>query len=558
MRRLRVAVAIMTALMLTGCASLPTDGPVSPGVEAGPDEGVGYVVADDPHPGDTPSQIVRGFQSASVAGIADDYTTARKFLSQSAKGEWDPAAQVVIYDGAAPLTYSKPNDETVKISATVVATVDEKGIYSAAAPGTTTTLTYDLVQNADGEWRISQLPDGVLMSEVNFGTLYRQTPLYFLTADADTLVPDVRWYPQRNSATYAVRGLLAGASDWLAPAVISAVPTGTELSIDSVTVTGGVATVPLTPAVQGASAQDRALLVAQIETTLTALPQVQSVRITVGDVPLEVNAPPPQLQLDPGVGRTVTVLTSTDRLATFNGSEVTPLPDSVPLGPFDPSDPAVAQHSDLPTVMLAGKGQLVTVPTTKTGSRTLLQGEHLVAPSYGPHGWIWTAERTNPGTLLLARPTGETATVPAPSLAGSTVRALRVSRDGTRLAVITASDDSVEVMVHAITVDDHGNPAGLGPGLRVGRVLSEASDVVWAGESTLAVLGVSKANVTVHEVEVGGRTTALPSVENAVDIAAGRGMRDVYLATSDGRLFGRSGSGWAVVADGVHDPTFPG
>src|SRR5699024_10747932 len=162
----------------------------------------------------------------------------------------------------------------------------------------------------------------------NFGTLSRKTRLSFLTADADTLVPDVRWYPQRNSATYAVRGLLAGASEWLAPAVISAVPTGTELSIDSVTVTGGTATVPLTSAVQTASAEDRALLVGQIEATLTALPQVQSVQITVGDVPLEVNATTPPLELDPGVGRTLTLLTGGDRLATFNGSEVVPTPDS--------------------------------------------------------------------------------------------------------------------------------------------------------------------------------------------------------------------------------------
>ncbi|HLR28704.1 MAG TPA: LpqB family beta-propeller domain-containing protein [Ruania sp.] len=558
MRGKRALIAVLTALVLAGCGSLPTSGPVEPGVEAAPDEGVGYVVADDPHTGDTPSQIVRGFQSAAVAGIADDFSTARKFLSQSAKGEWDPAAQVVIYDGAAPLAYSKPDDESVKVSATVVATVDENGVYTAAAPGTTTTLSYELARNAAGEWRISELPDGVLMSEVNFGTLYRKTPLYFLTADADTLVPDVRWYPQRNSATYAVRGLLAGASEWLAPAVISAVPTGTELSIDSVTVTGGTATVPLTSAVQTASAEDRALLVGQIEATLTALPQVQSVQITVGDVPLEVNATIPPLEQDPGVGRTLTLLTAGDRLATFNGSEVVPNPDSVPLDPLDPSDPAVPLDSNLPEVMLAGDSRVVTAPTTQSSSDTLVQGKQLLAPSYGPKGWIWTAEQNNTGQLVLARPDGQTKVLPAPSLDGVKLRALRVSRDGTRLALIAATDESVEVSVHAITIDDHGEPGGLGPALRVGRILTDATDVVWVGESTLAVLGVSKTNETVHEVEVGGRTTALPSVEGTVDIAAGRGMRNVYLTTSDGRLFGRSGNGWAVVADGVHDPTFPG
>src|SRR5699024_10285695 len=96
-----------------------------------------------------------------------------------------------------------------------------------------------------------------------------------------------------------------------------------------------------------------------------------------------------------------------------------------------------------------------------------------------------------------------------------------------------------------------GEPGGFGPALRVGRILTDATDVVWVGESTLAVLGVSKTNETVHEVEVGGRTTALPSVEGTVDIAAGRGMRNVYLTTSDGRLFGPGGRGGAAAGGGV-------
>src|SRR5699024_10720022 len=132
-------------------------------------------------------------------------------------------------------------------------------------------------------------------------------------------------------ATYAVRGLMAGAGEWLSPAVISAIPDGTELSIDSVTVSGGIANVPLTSAVQTASADDRALLVAQIEQTLTSVSQVQGVQVTVGDVPLEVSASTPDLAVDPGVGRTVTVLNEDDELATYNGAEVTPVPDAVDL-----------------------------------------------------------------------------------------------------------------------------------------------------------------------------------------------------------------------------------
>lgn len=557
-RARRVLTVLVAFALLTGCASLPTDGSVHPGVEAGQDEGVAYVVADDPQPGDGPAQIVRGFQSAAVAGIADDFNTARKFLTQNTRSDWDPAAQVVIYDGSAPLTYDDTVEGTVTVSATVVATVDDEGVYTQAAPGTMATITYELVSDAAGEWRISDLPDGVLMSEVNFSTLYRKTPLYFISSDGTALVPDLRWYPTRNSATYAVRGLMAGAAEWLAPAVISAIPDGTELSIDSVTVSGGVATVPLTAAVQTASAQDRALLVEQIQRTLTALPQVQGVQVTVGDVPLEVSASAPDLRVNPGVGRTLTVLTTGDRLAAYNGAEVSELPDSVDLSSLDPADPAVGYLSNEQTVLLAGHTRLITAATSTEDATVLLEGENLLPPSYAPNGWIWTGERENTGELTIARAEGNVETIETPALAGMHVRGLRVSRDGARLALIVDSDGSVQVLVHAITIDSDGTPNGLGPPLLVGRELTEASDLVWVDETQLAVLGVSQTALSVHVVEVGGRTTPLPSVPDTVRVASARGVRDLYLATEDGTLYGRSGNGWAPIASGVRYPTFPG
>src|SRR5699024_1912519 len=66
----------------------------------------------------------------------DDFNTARKFLTQPTRAEWDPGTQVVIYDGSAPLTYDDSVEGTVEIGATVVATVDSDGVYTQAAPGT--------------------------------------------------------------------------------------------------------------------------------------------------------------------------------------------------------------------------------------------------------------------------------------------------------------------------------------------------------------------------------------------------------------------------------------
>src|SRR5699024_1912517 len=73
-RARRLLPALVALVLLAGCASLPTDGQVHPGVEAGQDEGVGYVVADDPQAGAGPAQIVHGFQTAAVAGTSTTST----------------------------------------------------------------------------------------------------------------------------------------------------------------------------------------------------------------------------------------------------------------------------------------------------------------------------------------------------------------------------------------------------------------------------------------------------------------------------------------------------
>ena len=140
------------------------------------------------------------------------------------------------------------------------------------------------------------------------------------------------------------------------------------------------------------------------------------------------------------------------------------------------------------------------------------------------------------------------------------VRSLQVSRDGTRIAVVSVATDGVSVDVTGVVRDDSGTPQRLGDRLRVGAGLLTATDVVWVDESTLGVLGTSgtMTGPTLHLVTVGGRTRAMPALEDAVAVAAGRGERAVYVVSSTGALYTLRGTSWVVVATGVRSPAFPG
>ena len=86
-----------------------------------------------------------------------------------------------------------------------------------------------------------------------------------------------------------MRALLGGPSAWLKPAVTTAIPTDTALSGDAVTISDGIATVPLSDAVVQLNDSQRSLLAAQVVYTL-GQPQIgiRAVRFTVNAQPFPI------------------------------------------------------------------------------------------------------------------------------------------------------------------------------------------------------------------------------------------------------------------------------
>ena len=558
----RVLILLLAAAVLTGCVSFPESGPVHRGIEGAPEPEAISLVAEEPQPGDSPEQIVRGFLNGAAAGTTDDFGVARSYLTDESAEVWNPGAQVTIYAGGDPLVVEETQQGTVQVSVTISGTVDETGVYTPAPAEASSTFDFGLTEDAQEQWRISELDDGVLVSEVIFGSQYRQVPLYFLTPDATMLVPDTRWYPQRNASTAAMRGLLAGPAPWLDGAVFSAMPADTSLSFGAVTVSGGTAQVDLSAEALQADATTRQLIRAQIEQTLLGLPQVQRVEITVDGVDWDAPVPGLEVSSDPPVGRTPLVLETVEyTLGTFTSvanEPVTRLDNAVPLGDLDPRALALG-YGDEPVVMLSGTDHLMAVPSTdEPDPEVLAQAPDLAAPSYDRHGWIWTGTENNAGELLAVRSTGEMQPVDAEMLDGGDLLALRVSREGARVAVVVEIDGVISVEVHAVVRDEAGVPQRLEQGVQVQPQLVAASAVVWVDEQHLAVLGMSGSTTTVHLSPVGGRTQQLPTVPDVVHIASARGDRELYAATTDGDLYARSGLGWRRVASDVALPTFPG
>ncbi|WP_129339882.1 LpqB family beta-propeller domain-containing protein [Cellulomonas endophytica] len=552
-RRGVLALVVALALGLAGCVSVPTRGPVVEGDAQVEDAGGIDVLAEGPREDAQPVDIVQGFLLAGAAGFSDDFVVAREYLSGDARAGWSPLEGIVV---AGAVDLRQTSDTEVTAAVPVVALVDGDGRYTEAARGAAQTVTFGLVQGSSGQWRISSAPDGLILTRAVFASQYRAAPVYFLSPDETLLVPETRWFPTRNLETAVVQALLAGPSPWLRDAVTTAVPEGVRLAPGAVTVDeAGVAAVGLEPSA-AVLASDRALLLAQLEATLE-LPRVGAVRVTTGGstggVLLEGAA-------DVTTGTTRGVLEVLDRdggLLELAGGRLAPVAD---LGPLPAGLRAPARSEDgLLRVGLSPQG-MVTVPAAEGTSRVLLARGDLVAPSVDRAGWAWTASGGEGGGVWVAADDGTVVEVTVGWLADRRVRALRLARDGARVAVVSEGADGVAVDVAGVLRDAEGAPQGLGEARRVGAALQDASDVTWVDATTLAVVGRTAAAAAVHLVPLAGETVAQPELAGLVDVAAGRGERSLVVTTTDGELYRLDGPSWVRVGDesGLHDPAYPG
>ena len=148
-------------LLLSGCAGIPNSSDVYYGEEVSSDTSAQFVrvIARPPSLGMTPEEIVRGFLDAS-ADPSENYGIARQYLDIESAGDWNPLTGIEIYEPSTiEVTGSAP---TLTVSAGKLGTISDLGRYQSSDPGAQVSKPFELKREASGEWRISDLSDGIL------------------------------------------------------------------------------------------------------------------------------------------------------------------------------------------------------------------------------------------------------------------------------------------------------------------------------------------------------------------------------------------------------------
>jgi len=533
-----LAAVLAAALLLAGCAGIPTSGPVVAGPAVDEVDPEYIVTPNGPAADADPLGILTGFMQA-VRAPQSDYAVARQFLTPDLAVSWDPNAGVVIRTGAAVLSTPESASEdrpVIEYSFSTPATVDTVGRYRASAMAANRTIDFAFTQ-VDGQWRISEAPNGIVLADTAFVQVFSAYALYFFDPSGRYLVPDLRWFPARQSTPgLVVSALLAGPDDWLKHAVVTDFPRGTTLGTRSVVVTGGRAAVDLSPEVASASPAELGRMRQQLVATL----DVADASITADGVPLAIESSGPAAVIDPQPSGSLLLGTATefghagpDGIVTIPGVSSAVVEDGARAVSLNAGQTAAAYLAADGTVRRVS-GDAVTVVDARPG---------LVAPSIDEYGWTWSA---GTGSSLDAfDPSGASAGISPSALPpDATVVSLAVSRDSTRLAVGLTSPAGPRLLVFGIIRSD-GVPTGLDPSLELPAPGVIAS-VAWVNDRSLVVVADSAGVRSARVVGIGGPGESIGALPPGAVAVGGRGGVSGVRAIAEGIVLAPGGNdGWS-------------
>src|SRR6478735_2086345 len=222
------ALVLLTLVLLAGCATIPSSGEVQSysGSSAASKDQIIRTIARKPPEGATPTEIVAGFLTAS-ASFEADHAFARSYLTDTASKAWQPDKGVAVYDSDPGYQLGTSGDSVQMLALRSAGTITQRGVFEQPTGSAQYRATFAMSKQG-GQWRIKGLPNGLILSTGDIARAYRSVDMFFLDVAGGVLVPDPIFLPAQRPgiATALTRELLAGPTDWLAPAVRTGFPAG--------------------------------------------------------------------------------------------------------------------------------------------------------------------------------------------------------------------------------------------------------------------------------------------------------------------------------------------
>lgn len=505
-RRAWLACLAVLALLLAGCTGVPrssaprTIAPVD--VEAGTSSSPIVPAANA-----DPRTIVTGFLNNSAID-SKNHVSARAFLATRTQQTWSDQSATIVDRVTIDVYKLVGQTATVPVRGRVIATLSAAGTYTRFS-GTGKDVVFPFtLSHASGQWRIVGLRPGLLLTQLQFEDTYKLRPLYFFDLAHQYLVPDGRYSALSGDDldTWLVNQVAAGARPELSNAVSSDV-LPSHASARSISVTHSRDGKPTKIEIPGSSQLDPGggrRLAAEIAKTVNAASPDEILQITDGGIPVSIS----------GVGQTFTYQQLRPdfdgppfpvsevyylRNGRIAGEDGRLLEGPLNKGTYFLNSIAMSRSNPRSELMAAGvTSQGLVVGDESLGfGRVVLGGALTSRPAWAPGiSEVWVGKGSKIFRLAVDGKAAAASEVTVPSsTGGGQITALRISPEGSRIALVIKAGDGAQLFIGSIV-----RAAGQ---VRIDALQSISpesvtiTDLGWVGE--LKIVAIGRVGQTVGE-----------------------------------------------------------
>ena len=536
----RLATMVLASMMLVACATLPniSANQLGPKIETGNANETLYYSPVGPFDSASQEQIISGFLYAGN-GPQEDYAVAREFLTASFAAKWKPAAETLIQSGETRVISN--TGTKIRMEVPFDARVAQDGTYEST-PGASRVIEFRLLQ-VFGKWRIASAPNLTILLRPNFGLLFQPVSVYFWDQNLTHLIPEVRWFPTKAAiATRITNALIAGPSPWLQPAVQNILPKGTKLNINSVTVTGGNALVDLNATALKVPAWKRPYLRSQLLATLSEVSGVMDVTVSIERTVQEIANGSSGISESPS---NLPVVLTKDGLFHIAGTNTFEINDTQsPVRELEAKGFAISVDESF--LALRGYDSIHTYTLGLIGVKDKLvdQRSKLLDPTLDPFDEVWTASYKKGSEIKVIDKAGNVVTIPNPYGFGSAIRAISMSPEGSRLAIVHDYYNGSTVDIFPVVRDKSRKVVALAEPNRLTQFGKSTQCIGWVDRVTLAgLVSDSRGTQSMLTALIGGPANIGRTTQVGLASASTAGGNHFYL-NANGDVFVSKSFGW--------------
>lgn len=532
-RRAVTATAVMAATaLLASCATLPRNS--SPQALRPFDAASEVPLELGPTPDREADLLLRDFYTAS-AHPPGGYSAARSYLTPEADQEWQPGEGLLIVDrlNITAIAGDDASERAFRVRGRLIGQLDGDGAYR---PGNATYDATIAMTQVNGQWRISSLPEEIVIEQADLLNLYEPHDLYFYNQLGRTLIPDRRWVyaSERSLDTVLISMFMDGPSEKIAPAV-APVAAGDPQFL------GREEGVYRFAGFQELDPQERLRFGAQLTWTLAYAGIAQPYRVLLDGAPVaegyEELTPEDFADLNPTVTTSDSAplyAVSDGQVLTVASSEAAPVEGELgSMGEIASAD--ITVEGAAIAVRREGEERALLAGEVDGEVREILRADSITRPSFerlGDSAWAVT-DGQDIVRVTRAGASGQfvEAAVDPAGLAGieGTISELQLSPTGARVAMIIDGG----LYVGVVTAPDAGSRAIVNVDQVAAELGGSALAVDWNPDGSLLV-GTASPEAPIWRVELdGSAVTRLPSSNISAPVVAVAASSTTLYATDE-------------------------